>query len=147
MRVLRQKVYFVVVAAALVLSFLGVALMLYWALSKGEVLVINNDPVPVRTIREHPTADGVVILKVDFCKKVNTVGKVRSSFVSPSREVFLPMYDDRSDPRCQVAELPVLIPKDLPPGEYHVHYHITYQVNPLKQVVEDFDSKSFKVVD
>jgi hypothetical protein len=74
---------------ALVIIGIMIAIFVYWGISGREVLVINNQPFPVRTIREHAKADGVIILKVSFCKKIKNEGKVRVSFVSASREIFL----------------------------------------------------------
>lgn len=124
------------------------ALLAYWSLQKTEVLQINNAPFPVRTIREHPTAAGVVILNTDYCKKLDVTGRLRISFVSSSREVFLPITDERQEKGCYKSEVPVLIPKDIQPDKYHIHFRVVYSINPLRnQVIEEFDSQEFEVVD
>lgn len=148
----RFKTANIIAYAALVFVSLMIGVCAYWALSETDVLEIKNSPVPVRTIREHPEADGVVILKVDYCKKIRATGKVRTSFVGESREVFLPVAEDKQPPQCnagqlQPIEVPVLIPKDLSPGNYHIHFRITYDINPVRNgVVEEFDSQQFEVV-
>jgi hypothetical protein len=131
---------------ALVIIGIMIAIFVYWGISGREVLVINNQPFPVRTIREHAKADGVIILKVSFCKKIKNEGKVRVSFVSASREIFLPVNNEDSPPGCVDTEVPVLVPKDIPPDTYHIHFRATYKVNPLKTVTEEFDSKPFEIV-
>jgi hypothetical protein len=132
--------------AALIVIAGCIAVLLYWGLSSRDVLVIKNQPFPVRTIREHAKADGVIILQVSFCKKIHVEGRVRLSFVSASREVFLPASNEDTPPGCLDTEVPVLVPKEIIPDTYHIHFRITYKVNPLKQVTEEFDSKSFQVV-
>jgi hypothetical protein len=124
-----------------------VAVFAYWSTSERDVLKVNNAPFPVRTIREHPTADGVIILKADYCKLVDVEGRTRISFFSQSREVFLPLSRERGETGCNVVEVPVLIPSDLPAGNYRIKFRVVYQVNPLKEVVEEFESKPFEVVD
>ncbi len=141
-----------VIYAAMTLLTLGVGLFVYWSVAGNDVLEIHNAPVPVRSIREHPQADGVIILKIDYCKKMNATGRVRTSFVSPSREVFLPVSEDKQPAQCNAGqkdpiELPILIPKDLPAGIYRIHFRAVYQVNPLKEVIEEFDSKEFEIVE
>jgi hypothetical protein len=131
----------------LALIALSLAVLLYWLVSPSDVLEVKNAPVPVRTIREHPTAAGVVILKIDYCKKLSSSGDVRISFVSSSREIFLPRSRDRQAPVCEIREVPIIIPEDISQGEYHVHFRATYRVNPLKQTVEEFDSQPFEIVD
>jgi hypothetical protein len=131
---------------ALAIVALGIGTFLYWQLASNDVLEVRNNPVPVRSVRPHPSADGVVFLKVDYCKKVRASGLVRTSFVSPTREYFFPVSHDREDPGCHNTEIPVPVPHEVPNGTYHVHFRVTYQVNPLKSVVEEFDSKPFEVV-
>ncbi len=130
----------ILVAAAMAILF-G-----YWLSQPEDVLVIKNSPTPVRTIREHPMANGVVILKVDYCKMSSAKGEVRPSFVSSSTEILLPKYEDKQDANCQVAEVPVLVPPQVVPGKYHIHYRILYDINPIKNNVEvEFDSKEFEI--
>lgn len=130
---------------------IAVIVFAYWSLQPRQVLEVRNNPFPVRTIREHPTADGVVILKVDVCKHQDVVGRTRTSFVSPSREVFLPVAEEKlpvgclKDAKGNPAEVPVLIPHDLPGGEYKVKFSVRYQINPIKSVTEEFETKSFIV--
>lgn len=143
----KQRVGNYVAYVALVLTMLAVGVLLYWAFQPSDVLEIKNSPFPVRTIREHPTADGVIILNIDYCKKIDVEGKVRISFVSQSREVFLPIADDRQSPTCKVVEFPVLIPHELPKDKYRIKFRTEYRVNPLKTEVEEFESRSFEVVD
>jgi len=142
----RQRLVPVIIWALMFIMAAAIGLLIYWAVAAGDVLEVKNSPVPVRTIRPHAQANGVVILKTDFCKKVNATGRVRVSFVSTSREVFLPISEDKSPPRCETTELPIIIPKDIAPDTYVVKFRVTYQVNPLKSVIEDFDSQPFEVV-
>ena len=122
------------------------ALTFYWLLQPRNPLEVRNAPFPIRTIRPEAHPDGVVILKVDYCKKTNAVGRVRTSFVSPTREVFLPIAEDKQSATCQVAEIPVLIPKSIPPDTYVIKFRVTYDINPLvRNVVSEFESKPFEV--
>lgn len=130
---------------ALGLVAIVIAVFAYWSLAQTDVLEVKNHPVPVRTIRPKPKADGVLFLKVDYCKHVQANGRVRTSFVGASREIFLPVYEDKQPPICQEVEVPVPIPHDMAPGMYHLHYRITYQVNPIKEVIEEFDSQEFEI--
>lgn len=133
-------VYVVLLFLAMVL-----ALFLFWTFSNTDVLKVNNDPVPVSKISPTPVADGQVVFRIDFCKSVGAQGTVRPSFVNPARELFLPTYEDKLDKGCGIYDVPVIIPRDIPAGKYHVHYRITYHVNPIKTVVEEFNSQDFEV--
>lgn len=143
-----RNILSIVLIVLLLLSALVMARILFWAAEPTNVLDIKNAPVPVRTIREHPTADGVVILKIDYCKNNDSEGKVRTSFVSSSREIFLPQSEDKQAATCTVAELPILIPHDTPADTYRVKFRVEYNLNPVKsQVVEEFESLPFVVAE
>ncbi len=134
------------VVAAMVLVFAALIVLFHWAIVDENVLVVKNSPFPVRTIREHPTANGVVLLNVDLCKNTDAKGSVRTSFVSETREVFLPLAEENIPKGCFNRELPVLIPKDLAPDTYKIKFRVTYDLNPLKKgIVDEFESKEFTV--
>jgi hypothetical protein len=136
-----------VVIGGLLLAALGLGLLLLWSLQSTRVLDIRNAPFPIRTIREHPTPDGVVILSVDYCKLQDVPGQVRTSYVSNSREIFLPLGDEKTPKGCHNSEYPVLIPVSTPPDTYRIKFHVVYRLNPLKPtVVEEFESAPFVVV-
>lgn len=141
-----SKVFNWVAIGALLIVAAALALMLKWSLVDTNVLVVHNAPFPVRTIRQHAETGGVVILDVDLCKNSSVVGKTRTSFVSSSREVFLPEQDERLGKGCLKTEVPVVIPKDLPADTYKIKFRSTYNLNPLKKgVVSTFESKEFVV--
>lgn len=73
-------------------------------------------------------------------------GKARISFVSKSREIFLPQSNEEMDKGCFVREVPVLLPLDIPADTYKVKFRVEHKLNPLKQrVVDEFESKEFVV--
>lgn len=140
------KVAMFITIGLLMLGVITVGLLAFWTLAPDDVLTVKNNPVPVRTIRDHPKAGGVAILDVNYCKNIKATGTVRPSFISTDREIFLPTYQEKQDPVCREVEVPVLIPRDIPPGMYHVHFRVTYNVNPLKSaIIETLDSKPFEV--
>lgn len=127
---------------ALLLTAVVIVLMFFWATDNSKVLDIKNAPFPTRTIREHPTAGGVVILDVDYCKNRNIEGDLRMSFVSASREIFLPMTKEKGPKGCTKTEFPVLIPKEIPADTYKIKFRVDYDLNPLKQNVrEEFETQ------
>lgn len=129
------------VIGALLVIAIGIGTLLYWAAENTDVLKVKTNPIPTRTIRDHPTAGGVVILNVNYCKNSDVVGTLRTSFVSESREVFLPLGEERTPKGCHDIELPVLIPKDMPADTYKVKLRATYDVNPVKKnIVIDYFS-------
>lgn len=131
----------------MIIILAAVGMYVYWVVQAQDVLEIKNAPVTVRMIKDTPQVKGVVVLHVDYCKKVDADGQVRISFVSDSTEVFLPVSTDRGEPVCREADVPILIPENITPDTYHVHFRVEYQVNPIKDVIEEFDSQPFEIVE
>ena len=133
-------------AASMVIIGLSLVMIFSWALKSDDVIKVNNAPFPVRTIRDHPMANGVVILEIDLCKKTSKRGRVRTSFVSSSREIFLPLADENMSKGCIKREIPVIIPEDTPPGTYKIKFRAIYDLSPLKKgIISEFESQEFVV--
>jgi len=138
----RDRVFVKFAGLALAVAALCVATLLFWGAQSTTILDIHNAPFPTRTIREHPTAGGVIILDTDYCKTRNLDGDLRVSFVSASREIFLPITKERGAVGCHKSEIPVLIPKDIPADTYKIKFRVTYDVNPLKRnITQEFESQ------
>lgn len=142
----RSKIVNRLVVVALIVVALGLGVILKWSFVDENILEVKNSPFPVRTIREHPTANGVVLLNVDMCKYTDIEGSVRTSFVSDSREIFLPLSRENIPKGCFNREIPVIIPKDIVADTYKIKFRVTYDLNPLKREISDqFESKEFVV--
>lgn len=135
-----------IILVALVAAFIGLFRIISWGLETNDPLVINNSPFPPRSVRTNAEPNGVIILAVDFCKNTDKQGEVRTSFVSSTREVFLPLSKEQLSKGCAKEEVPVLIPKDLPADDYKLKFTARYDLNPLKkQVPIVFESQVFHV--
>lgn len=144
---LKRKLALSSVITLAVLLVVAISTVLVWIYQPTSVLAVYNTPFPVRTLHTNTTPDGVVILTLDYCKKIAVDGTLRLSFVSATREVFLPITSDKGPVGCvHDIEFPIIVPKDLIPDTYHVHFRSTYRINPFRTVTEQFDSKNFKVV-
>lgn len=137
---------FAIVGALLAIA-LSLFVILKWSVADTEVLKIKNNPFPARVVND-PTGKtgGIVFLKIDYCKDQNLKGSVRTSYVSKSREVFLPVAKEQIPVGCGNQELPVIIPLGLLKDTYKIKFHVVYDINPLKQnIVMDFESQPFDV--
>lgn len=141
-----KKVVSWFVIAGLVVIAVGIGIFLKWSFQPEEIFQIKNEPFPIRSVAPVITPGDVVILDVDFCKNHEVNGLLRISFVSSTREIFLPVSNETGAKRCEHTEFPLIVPKDIPNDEYRVKFRATYNLNPLKKgIVEEFESKPFKV--
>ena len=122
-----------------------IGIMTYWAILPVDVLKINKLPVPV-TVPENIKSGRILMLKFDYCKYTGSKGLVERTLVSDRNVITLPSYEDTSPAGCNKADVPTVLPYTIIEQEYNIHYKITYQVNPLREVVEEFDSEKFLLI-
>lgn len=139
----RWKIVVLLLYAGLSAATIMAAVLLYWTLVTPRVLTVNNGPVPVRPTTQ--AADQLVFLNVNYCKNVKVTGTVRRTLVSKTVRIVLPIQTDNGPTGCTQVDVPLLIPKQIAPDTYTVHIEVTYQVNPLKQVIETIDSQPFTI--
>lgn len=129
------------VASLVLLLAIGVAAIIaYWAIVPVDVLEIKKATV-------ESTDDGrVKILNFDYCKVSDAQGKIEWRIVSRSSEILLPEGQDRQGKTCNAnLRAPILIPPHAAPDTYIIRYKVTYKVNPIRTVVEEFETTPFTV--
>lgn len=143
-----SKIINKVIAIALILIALGLCVFLKWELADTTVLQVNNAPFPARIIPDTSNgSNGILVLTLDYCKKQPVNGQLRISYVSASREVFLPLTPEKGSVGCNpTKDIPILIPNDLPTDTYQLKFKAVYSLNPLKNnVTETFLSQPVKI--
>lgn len=131
---------------ALIVAALGVGVFLRMSFQSSKVLKVNNSPFPTRAIHSDGGSQHVIVFKIDYCKQQDIHGKIRTSYVSATREVFLPLSDETMPKGCAVKEIPVLVPKDIVPDTYTVKFKVTYDLNPIKEdVVVEFETQPVQI--
>lgn len=136
-----------IIVSFLVIIGLSIGIFLSWSFADENILEVKNSPFPVRVI-DDPTGQtgGIAFLKVDYCKHADITGEVRMSYVSKSREVFLPLMKERYQTGCYYEEIPVIIPLNLLADEYKIKFRVTHDKNPIKKdVTVNFESQPISV--
>jgi len=131
---------------AMGLIAVGLAFMLYWAVSGKDVLEIKNEPLPVKP--SFVKREEFVTVSVDFCKKVKAEGTLYTRFVSDKTELIAPTVQENLGTGCHNNfAFRVPIPPQLTPGKYHLNYRVDYKPNPLTNVREEFNTQDFEVIE
>ncbi len=134
------------VVLALVIIAVGIGVFLNWSLETSSPLVVKNSPFPARTVPPEASAHDVIVLDIDYCKNTDKQADVRTSYVSETREVFLPIVKEQYDKGCFRQEIPIVIPADLAPDTYRLKFTATYNLNPIRQSVQViFESQEFTI--
>ncbi len=135
------------ILVAMLVAAIGLGVIIKWAIADTKVIEIYNAPVPTHTLPDPSgKTGGIISLDIDYCKYVSVTGELRISYVSKSREVFLPLEAETLRKGCASRELPVIIPLNLVPDEYRIKLHSTYNINPLKRnIIAVVESQPFTV--
>lgn len=141
----RQKALWIAGYIALGVMATFTAIILYWLLSPPkEVLSVNPHPIVVLTEKTHP--DGLVLIRYNYCKNASATGRLVISLVGEDVQLTLPITTEPNPKGCEDnVEVPLPIPAQATPGRYHFHFRVTYQVNPLRTIIQDLDTEEFSV--
>lgn len=127
--------------ASLFVILISVLLLTFWQYQPSTVLTARQ-PFKVVAVEDRT----LVVLDANYCKRVNVRGVVRVSFVSKTSELFTPMASEPTPTGChEDQKLPILLPSDIPPGEYYVKFNATYRVNPIRTFNLIITSDQFEV--
>lgn len=140
------RLAYLVIASISIVVFYIAYLVVTWSYQSDNVIDIKQ---PIEVKGEPVAKDSIVILKIDYCKRIDTKGVVERKLVSDRAEYLFPTTKDATEAECGKIEAPTLLPV-LPvgatPGVYHIEYIVTYDINPLKTgIVEEFKTEEFKV--
>lgn len=141
------KILNYIALVSLIVVAVAIGILLKWSFQSTEVLQVKNAPFPTRVVHQEDDKDNVVILTIDYCKVQAVTGTLRISYVSSSREVFLPISTERGPKGCTgKQDFPVLLPSDMAPDTYKIKFRAAYDINPLKKnVVSEFESRPFNI--
>lgn len=129
-------------------------LFLFWLYSPPkEAVSVSPNPIPVINVfKDNPVcalikSDRCVVLKFTRCKNTKAVGRVTTTLVGANVQIPLPTGSDAGERKCSSdLQYPVPVPAIAPAGKYHFHFRATYQVNPFRSIIQEYDTQDFEVL-
>ena len=116
----------------------------YLALWPFKTLEVYQNPMPV--LNSPVRRGGPVKMRVDYCKFTTAPFDISWQLVN-DRVFFLEVKPTDLPTGCRnVVVSPVIIPKDVPLGEYIIRNKVTYYLNPRRRVTLEFKTEPFVVV-
>lgn len=130
----------------LLVGVLMAGLFYYWTFIPYNPITINNAPVPIRPVSLASGTDTTVIATLKSCKHTTVTPIVTRTLIGEGVEITTPSYSGViNGPGCQTLQQAIIMPQFTPPGTYHIHWHVAYQMNPIRTVVVQYDSENFTV--
>lgn len=152
---MKRKIAPVVAYLSLGIIALGITVFLYWLYSPPkEAVSVSPNPIPVQNkqaLKDNPVctlvkSDRCIVIKFTRCKNTKATGRVTTTLVGTNVQIPLPTGSDSGERKCNTdLQYPVPIPSLATPGTYHFHFRATYQVNPLKSIIQEYNTEDFEL--
>lgn len=135
-----HKAVLAIVYTTFAAAFGLMGLCAYWWFAPYHVIDITNVKMASKVVYQGQSTT----YSNDYAKHLDYPAKATRAFVDGiiydggSYEANLPVGSGHT-------VRPLVIPETLPPGKYHLHITLKYQVNPLRVVTEQFETDTFTV--
>ncbi len=80
-----------------------------------------------------------------FCKGTNDVATIQTNLVDGVVWYMPEMHGTRHKGCYDGIDIIAKIPEAIPAGEYHLDFHVTYQVNPIKKIQHSIHTNKFLI--
>jgi hypothetical protein len=138
----KERVLNCVAFFTILFTFIPLLTGIYWLTYPYEVLTINEHPLKV--LSRQVQTDGIVMFELDYCKHMNIEGTISRRFID-GLIYSVPNITVHNEPGCRKVIITEDIPNNLPPSEYVMDFHYTYQVNPLRKITVHAHTQKFTV--
>lgn len=149
----RQLITFTLYLSLLLIG-ISMVVILYWLYSPPkDAIAVSPHPIPVvnKVVKRDGTCAALgyercVVLKLTRCKHVTAEGRVVTTLVGETERIPLPVVYDRGDRKCENdVSVPIAIPESALPGKYTFTFIVTFKVNPLTTITQEYTTESFEV--
>jgi hypothetical protein len=124
-------------------SFIFSLFVAYWLIYPYKPLVVNGD---AQVLQDKVKAGDSLIYRLDFCKNMDLPVTIRRRFVD-GLVYTLPEFTTHNNKiGCKVQDILLEVPETLPDGEYFFYTEFVYKVNPIRSVIVEVESNSFRVI-
>lgn len=137
------------------LSIIGLAAVIfgYWYFIDGTVvnvpIVDKTDAMDIRTDKMVYSPGEEITVYNSFCKYTSLPSKISAQLVD-GEIISMSTRESNLPPGCYGVEKPfsvniTKIPTVISPGKWHLRWTVTYQVNPIKQIVYTRKTHDFEI--
>lgn len=118
-------------------------LILFWLIYPYKTITFNSVEFPInKTVVKQ---GGTISYSVDYCKYINSPATVTRSFINALIYVTPSTINERPM-GCNVLNIQVVVPQELPPGNYYMQMNYQYQVNPIRKISILHNTEEFQVI-
>ena len=114
-----------------------------WFFYPYKTVVVNQQPYTVneKIIKQGDNLNYVV----DACNETDVIPKVSKQFVD-GLVYSVPEGATILRKECNKTLVTMRIPKNLPPGEYYLKVFVEFEVNPIRNILKEYETEKFTVI-
>jgi len=140
-----MKILYRLSVVALTIMYIALAIWLYWSLAPYKTITYLNDPFPVTPGEPLTIKQGEELTyNLHYCKYTDDMPiELHKEFVDG---IIYEAADQKAlitGQGCGEIDVPVLIPVNLPPGEYRLRITVIYKVNPIRKITKVSETQEF----
>jgi hypothetical protein len=139
----KEKIYYFISYIILTMAILFALVVIFWMTYSYKTVVFNDKAFPIHNTKVKQGE--MVYYTADYCKYGNFSATVTRSFINSLIYVAPSIITNRPT-GCNSLVFGVIIPKELPIGEYYMEQIYKIQVNPIRAVVIKQNSGKFEVI-
>ncbi len=140
---MREQIIQRIAYAIIFLAIVCIAIASYWLFYPYKTYVVNSNPLPI--ISETVKSGQKVTLLFDRCNYTDKVAHIEKQLVGRDIQIDLPTLDRAIGTGCSTKKVDINLPKINNVGLYHIHYKMTWQLNPLRTESIEFDTDDFQI--
>lgn len=122
----------------------GLFLVAYWLIFPLKVIEVKT-PQPLAVQEKQIQAGDTIHYNLDFCKYTTAPTYTIRQLVDHDMFFYGLQIVSNLPPGCRSSVSSFLIPKDVPPGTYHIVVTALYKLNPLRTYTLSYQTQEFTV--
>lgn len=100
---------------------------------------------PYKVINKTVKQGDLLSYEMDYCKYTDVVPTVQRQFID-GIIYSVPADSAQLKKGCGIITNSIKIPATLPPGVYYIHATVSYQMNPIRNITNEYVTEKFSVV-
>lgn len=130
------------IISSLVFSFVILLLFLFWWLFPYKT---SEQLQPYKVINTTVKQGELLFYEIDYCKFTDKIPTVERQFVD-GIIYSVPEGNAQLKEGCGKVTNSIKIPSQLPPGNYYIHATVTFKMNPIRVISNEYVTEQFDVV-
>jgi hypothetical protein len=139
---MKYKSTHIIALVSMIIIFIIFAIFMYWWVYPFKT---STQIQPYVVVNKEVKQGELLFYVMDYCKYTKVVPTVERQFID-GIIYNVPSSNAQIKYGCGKITNSIKVPSTLPAGIYYVHATVTYQINPIRTIVEEYKTEKFEVI-